>query len=341
MDKETVARARGLGIIAVVYGHASPGYWIPVYLFHMPLFFLLGGLTMRRDRPWRQVVRFIAVDMLLFAAAATLFYQLVALLLDPLVPGYHRFDGLELEHFTTDILVYTGHHVSFALTAWFLVAYAGATLLTELTIRLVPPHLEMRLLPVIALILLVVGVEVLAPEFRSVPENWYFNQLSQFCVGAAFMLAGYLLQRADRLMQLLFHPIALVATALAFTAVVIFMRPPVPNMVFSEYRPGLRLFVLCSAVGIASTLQLGFALKVSWLAALGRASKHVMMHHLFVFALVNFAFDQVTGVYSKFDLRSTWLLYTVLGVTLPWLGIALWNRLRRPAPSAAAPATTS
>ena len=46
MDKAAIARARGLGIIAVVYGHASPGYWIPIYLFHMPLFFVLGGLTM-------------------------------------------------------------------------------------------------------------------------------------------------------------------------------------------------------------------------------------------------------------------------------------------------------
>lgn len=349
MDKSAIARARGIGIIAVVYGHAAPGYWIPVYLFHMPLFFLLGGLTISRERSWRQVLRFVLVDMLLFAAAATLFYQLVALALDPLVPVYHRFEGLQLSTFTTDILVYTGHHVKFALTAWFLVAYAGATLLTELLIRLVPPRLETRLLPIAAIALLVVGIEVLAPQFRNNPESWYFNQLSQYCVGSAFMLVGYLLQRADRLLKLLFHPVALVATAVAFTAAVILVTPRVPTMVFSDYPLGLGLFVLFSTLGVACTLQLAAALKAPVLASLGRASKHVMMHHLFVFALVNFAFvaaglmtlEQITGVYTKFNLPTTWLVYTTLGVALPWLGIGLWHRLRKPAHPDQAPVTTA
>lgn len=349
MDKSAVARARGIGIIAVVYGHAAPGYWIPVYLFHMPLFFLLGGLTMNRERSWRQVLRFVLVDLLLFTAAATFVYQLVALALDPLVPIYHRFDGLHPSIFTTDILVYNGRAVLFALTAWFLVAYAAATLLTEAIIRLVPPALENRVLPLVAVILLVIGIEVLAPQFVSAPENWYFNPLSQVCVGSAFMLAGYLLQRATRLLQLLFHPVALVVMPLAFTAIVILIQPPVPNMVSSEYPLGLGQFVLCSILGIACTLQLAHALKLNWLVSLGRASKHVMMHHLFVFALVNLAFvaaglmtlDQITSIYSKFDLPSTWLLYTALGITAPWLGITLWHRLRKAIRPAPTPATTT
>lgn len=350
MDKQVVARARGLGIIAVVYGHASPGYWIPVYLFHMPLFFLLGGLGMSRDRSWRQIFRFVLVDMLLFAVAATAFYQLVALALDPLVPSYHRFGGFELSYFTTDILVYSGHHVTLALTTWFLVAYAGATLLAELVVRLVPPHLEMRLLPVVAAILLVAGFEVLAPLFRNAREHWYLNQLSQICVGSAFMLAGYLLQRAERLLKLLFHPITLVATVSAFAGIALGVRPSVPSMAFSDYPLGLGLFVLCSSLGIACVLQLAFALKapaLAWLAALGRASKHVMIHHLFIFALINFAFvaagvmaiDDIVDVYSKFEPRSTWLLYTILGVVLPWLGIAAWKRLSTPAGQAPAKAS--
>lgn len=291
---------------------------------------------MSRERSRRRVLRFVLVDMLMFAVAATAVYQLVALALDPLVPVYHRFDGFELRQITTDILLYHAHHVSFALTAWFLVAYAGATLLCELAIRLVPPHLEMRLLPVVAVALLVLGVEVFAPQFRRAPdENWYFNQLSQVSVGSAFMLGGYLLQRAGTLQKLLFHPIALVVTAVAFSGVVIGMQPRVSNMVFSDYPLGLGLFVVCSGLGIACVLQLAYALKVSWLAALGRVSKHVMMHHLMVFALVNFAFvaaglmtfDQISGVYSKFELGSTWLLYTTLGVVVPWLGVTAWNGL--------------
>lgn len=349
MDNETIARARGIGIIAVVYGHANPGYWIPVYLFHMPLFFVLGGMTLNRDRPWRRVLRFVLVDMLLFAVAATVFYQLVALALDPLVPGFHRFDGFDLRIFTTDILVLSGHHVALALTSWFLVAYAGATLLSELLIRIVPPPLETWLLPPVAIGLLVLGVEVFAPRFAHVEANWYFNQLSQVSVGSACMLAGYLLQRAAWLRRLLLHPVALVVTATAFAGISLAFRPPLPAMAFSDYPLGLGFLVVCGGLGIACVLQLAFALKGArfvWLAMLGRASKQVMMHHLFVFALVNFAFvaaglmtlEQITGPYAKFDLRSTWLLYTGLGIVVPWLAVIAWTRLNRPARPASAAA---
>lgn len=341
MDKAAIARARGLGIIAVVYGHASPGYWIPIYLFHMPLFFLLGGLTMSRDRSWAQVLRFVLRDLLLMAVAATFVYQLVGLALAPVVPGYHRFEGLDLRYFTIDILLHTGHHVPLVLTSWFLIAYAGSTLLCELIIRLVPTRLETWLLPVVAVVLLVVGVEVLAPLLGKDGEGWYFNQLSQIAVGSAFMLSGYLLARAERLSKLILHPAALVITVVAFAAIIVVVRPPVFYMVFSQYPHDFGLFALCSLLGIACVLQLAFALKAPWLASIGRASKHVMIHHLFVFALINFAFvaaglmtlNEIEDVYSKYQLNATWLLYTTLGVVVPWLGVIAWNRFRARAAS--------
>jgi fucose 4-O-acetylase-like acetyltransferase len=335
VDKAAIAPARGLGIIAVVYGHAAPGYWIPVYLFHMPLFFVLGGLTMSRDRSWLRVLRFVIVDLLLFAVVATFVYQLVGLALAPLVPGYHRFEGLELRYFTSDILLYSGHHVPFVLTSWFLIAYAGSTLVSELVIRLVPERLETWVLPFVAVVLLVLGVEVLAPRLDQNGEGWYFNQLSQISVGSAFMLAGYLLARADRLLRLLLHPAALVVTVFAFAGVIVTLRPPAFYMVFSQYPRDLALFVLCSVLGIVCVLQLAFALKAPWLASIGRASKQVMIHHLFVFALVNFGFvgvglmtfGEITDVYSKYQLGSTWWLYTILGVVLPWVSVVAWGRM--------------
>lgn len=60
--------AKALGIILVCYGHLRNGdgesVWLPaldssisfVYLFHMPLFFLLSGLTVSTRRNWRNFV---------------------------------------------------------------------------------------------------------------------------------------------------------------------------------------------------------------------------------------------------------------------------------------------
>lgn len=40
--------AKGLGIFLVVWGHMSPpsGISMTIWLFHMPLFFLLSGMTL-------------------------------------------------------------------------------------------------------------------------------------------------------------------------------------------------------------------------------------------------------------------------------------------------------
>ena len=68
-----------------------------------------------------------------------------------------------------------------------------------------------------------------------------------------------------------------------------------------------------------------------------------MIHHLFVFTLINLAFAalglmtiaEITGVYSKYRLILTWPIYLVLGTLLPWLAYELfamgYKRLRLPA----------
>ncbi|MBL8592871.1 MAG: hypothetical protein JNK01_09310, partial [Devosia sp.] len=38
-------------------------------------------------------------------------------------------------------------------------------------------------------------------------------------------------------------------------------------------------------------------------------------------------FGEITDVYSKYQLGSTWWLYTILGVVLPWVGVVAWGRM--------------
>ena len=124
MTQTAIYKARALGIIAVVYGHVHPGLgWKSALPYAVVL---LGGLTLSPERSIKKVARFVLVDMLFFAVAATFFYSIVAAALEPLGLKFRLFSDWSPAHFTVDMLRHTSHHVQFALTAWFLVAYAGA-----------------------------------------------------------------------------------------------------------------------------------------------------------------------------------------------------------------------
>ena len=185
----------------MVYGHVNPGLGLAVGLFHMPLFFFLGGLTLSPERPIKKVARFVLVDTLLFAVAATFFYSIVAAALEPLGLKFRYFSDWSPTHFTVDILRHASHHVGFAITTWFLVAYAGAVVVAELatrTIRL--KHGTLLVLTALAVLMFYFGVRIIAPLYTK--DAWYWNWVSQVSVGGAFMIAGYVAMRSGRLTTL-------------------------------------------------------------------------------------------------------------------------------------------
>jgi fucose 4-O-acetylase-like acetyltransferase len=345
MTQTAIYKARALGIIAVVYGHVHPGLGLEVGLFHMPLFFFLGGLTLSPERSIKKVARFVLVDMLFFAVAATFFYSILAAALEPLGLKFRLFSDWSPAHFTVDMLRHTSHHVQFALTAWFLVAYAGAVVVAELatrTIRL--KHGTLLVLTALAVLMFYFGVRIIAPLYTK--EAWYWNWVSQVSVGGAFMIAGYVAMRSGRLITLTTSVAWVAFTYLSFWYIAKATNAVAMGMVFSKYPMGLLHGVL-AVLGILGTLQLAALLDKApsawFLDRIGKASKQVMIHHLFVFTLINLAFvalglmsiAEISGVYSKYRLLLTWPLYLILGTLVPWLAYELFvmmnKRYRLPA----------
>ena len=77
----TIDVARGVGILLVVLGHntmfreSSPGLYEAIYLFHMPLFFFLSGVTFRLTSPGdtlRKRARALLVPYFMMGAVAVL-----------------------------------------------------------------------------------------------------------------------------------------------------------------------------------------------------------------------------------------------------------------------------
>jgi fucose 4-O-acetylase-like acetyltransferase len=324
-DRAWLNLARGIGIMAVVFGHINPGFGPSVGTFHMPLFFFLGGVAMLPERPLAKVAQFVSRDLLQFAVLMSAAYALVGAFLDSqLGTGFNSRPIWDLPLFTTDILVQTAHSAPFALTAWFLVAYAGAILVCQWLLKRAGRYIVTVSL-VLGLILYVAGVKFLAPHYTHRPDTWYWNVLAQITVGSGFMLLGVAFARFRWPKGLLTSPATLLLVLMGYRAVIWQYRPLDIGMVFSQYPAGVLVGGAAALLGTVGTILLANRLRsrwFEWLGAVGAASKHVMAHHLFFFTVLNLAFvalgwmsiADVQNVYSKLHVRATWPLYLLMGV---------------------------
>jgi hypothetical protein len=278
--------------------------------------------------------------MLLFACVATFAYTIVAALLEPLGLKFRYFTDWSPAHFTIDLLRHASHHVGFILTAWFLVAYAGAVVVAEALVRSTRfGRLQLPVLAVLAACLYFLGLRVFAPLYTQ--EEWLWNWVSQVCVGGSFMLAGYVVVRSGLLERVTTSVAVIAATYFAFWYIARITESRGMGMVFSDYPMGLWRTAVLAGLGILGVLQLAALLdrlpSAGFLDQIGKASKQVMIHHLFVFTLINLAFAaidwmplaEITGVYVKHNLPVTWPIYLGLGVLVPWLGYEAFLTARR------------
>ncbi|MFT3967453.1 MAG: acyltransferase family protein [Sphingobium sp.] len=154
--------AKGLGIILVVVGHAIAGSahaWI--YLFHMPLFFMLSGVTFRPNATRTMLVKRLRTLILPYIA----FLLLLLLFQDMLMFAHGRPWG-EVAHadlkFLKGLLLGGRWLTGIFGTAWFVTVLFGALVLYNLLRRLGGP-LSWWFLPLAALMLaLAYGVNTLS-----------------------------------------------------------------------------------------------------------------------------------------------------------------------------------
>lgn len=137
--------AKGLGIVLVSFGHLRNGdgqsVWLPVldgpidavYLFHMPLFFFLGGLVFSARRPFPQFLARKAHTLLVPYYLFSLYFlaKPIALLLSPKLAGTFKTEhAYSIGHQFYDVLI-NGNGL------WFLWAYFVGEIITYAVVKLV------------------------------------------------------------------------------------------------------------------------------------------------------------------------------------------------------------
>lgn len=334
MSGSAISIARGIGIILVVVAHLGVSLPVlPIYTFHMPLFFLIGGITFKASRSWRQVARFTLVDMLLYAAVMIVGYALLGQVLHA-ASGVSLGGSVDWHRLTVGVITGQGTNGTLALTSWFLVAYALSQAVAYVLHRsgwLRRPLVEAA----IGLALLYVGVRVFGRS-EAVGE-WELRLASQVFSGTGLVLLGHAVaSRAwlDRMIQSSWVPIA--AIVLPIWAHANFQRP-LPSMMEGSYPSGYIYFTVVALSASFAILWLSSLIDGSrpgrWLATVGHESKAVMAHHLFVFAIINVGLvligqlkPEEVGVFTAFDRQASWPIYTVLGTALPVFAGIAWRR---------------
>lgn len=347
-EEKSINYAKAIGIIAVVIGHypGNPFNYFNPYLFHMPLFFFLGGVLLNENRKIQKhtltIIRkhaFYIVYIYISTVAITWTIHLIYPIdYESLWKG-----GL----FSSAIYAIKSnfHGGSYFLVGWFLFAYMIASITSLPLIKSIQKITNSKLissLSILSLSLLsaYLGIEVFSQKYNTT-NIFYFNTISQVSVGLSFILLGYLLK------PILFKITNIYGLLLAFCFLYILQKYDLINtmgMSWSSYPELWYVHISTALIGIYSVIVISKILSsqkdISLLEKTGIQSKSIMSFHLLVFILIDIIFFHLesydiskTRPLDHFVSEYSWPIYISAAVLIPIFGeqaySAIKNRLKQ------------
>lgn len=301
----TLDIAKGLGIILVVLGHnwfieSTKGEWFRViFSFHMPLFFFLSGVFLRRGDTVTSFVRSRAHSLL-----KPYFVMLLAIGAAKMA-GWAYFQGV----------LYASGRTLYWVPMWYLPHLFLCSLAVLLLIRRID---STRMLWAVGAASLALGARALQPT--DLP--WSIDLLP---ITAAFVLAGYLCR--DALASLRFHAPGFIAALAAFAALHYFFDLAM-DLSIRRYGPLFMPFLIVTAqAALGIVLCLGLAgllarveLLKKLLAYVGSGTLFILIFHIFFQWKT---FNVLTPLIGQPAAAACGL---VAGVALP---LVLWELVKR------------
>ncbi len=327
-QKVAIDYAKAIGIILVLIGHYPNNimnYFQP-YIFHMPLFFFIGGMLFNPAKSTKAILKDVLVKYYVYIVAIYLFLAMCNIVLNQLygTPTRQLFGSGVLD--TLEIIVNNNfHNNGFFLVGWFLLAFSFVYILCsaiiKFTVSLSPAAIP--LLIVLSLLLSYTGIHYLAAEYQST-RSFVYNLSCQIFVGSAFYMMGFVLRgvifKSGNI--LLLTLLLLLFVTLADSGLI----SPL-GMAWSLYPKGYMVAMSGAFLGIIITFSFAtlfsYAAKSSFFATIGRNSKSVMCFHLLVFSLIDclassigiFTIDK-NELFTRYISPYSFAIYMVAGVIL-------------------------
>lgn len=341
MDKKSLEIAKGIGIASVVLGHIHvPFPAVPPQMYHMALFFFLGGVGMTASRGWGETAQYLLVRFVWFAIAINALYFFISYAVaDIWGVNYLTSKTITIEMFTTKIITANGHAVQLALTNWFLLAYTMGYAVSFVLIKtLASQRFGTWFLLGFGIVFCIVGVELGGPKGMS--KDWVRNQFSHLTAVSGLMLLGYVSIRSGLISKIITSPKAVFIAFFILIASWTMMRPGTAVMAWSTYPSGVLAFyaIALSASAIiicisAWSVNLPIARSLIYL---GKNSKWIMAHHIAGFAIVNICLitlgylnPEKVRALTFYNRGFLWPIYALFGFGLPLALSWIWARRER------------
>ena len=334
--------AKAIGIITVVIGHfrGVPFNYFQPYMYHMPLFFFLGGVFINEFRSIYQ-------HSVGLVKKHALYIVYVYALIGAIIWFIHLFYPIDYTPLWRGGLVESifypiesnFHGGSYFVVAWFLFAYLLGSLITLPVIKASNKFTSSKrmanvLVFAVAMAAAYVGMEILSPAYRE-SEVFYLNIASQVSVASSFILLGYLAR------PYLFKMTNLYGFVLLFCSLYILKEYDLSasmGMVWSVYRVDWFVHLITASIGIYAVLFIAKVLatqeEMPLFELVGIHSKSVMSFHILVFVFIDVVFFELglydiaeTKVLTHYVSGYSWPIYMIAGTLVPVMAIVWWNRL--------------
>ena len=338
---------KALGIISVVIGHypGDPFVFVKPYVYHMPLFFFLGGVLLNTRRSLlshsanliKKHLWYIVMVYVLLALIFSILHQLYPIAYTSMWRGN-----------VLDSLLYpieqSFHGGSYFFVGWFLFAYAIVSLLCFIIVNTLskmlrsPAQLQAVVL-VIALLIGYVGMDYVADLYQA-STLFYLNLLAQILVGSCFFLLGY----AGK--NLIMKHSGVYGFVAAFVFIYLMSQYNVLEplvIAWSKYKLSFVYQVLSALAGIVAIFSVAKVIAhyqhIPLLKHIGQHSKPIMSYHILAFVLLDIVFSW----FGLWDLHKTkalnhyssvfrWPMYIGLGIAIPMLLHAAYRQTKEKLP---------
>lgn len=322
---------KAIGIVFVVIGHYPVSIFnvfIP-YIFHMPLFFFLGGVLFNDNKKLTATIKKVFAHHFLYIAATFLIIGAITNLLGYLLHlETNDIFNINPVRIFKDAIKSNIHNNRFFLVAWFLFIYGTIAILFKIAFNFTHTKKinQSFTLLIIGIICGFIGIDIIAPKYEST-KLFYLNNISEILVGFMYFSIGFYTRQ---FIWSTLHPYAVI---LFFIINYTLFQNNISHqmiMSWSSYPDGLLMHLFTSLSCIYSVFFFAKVLasygKYTLISYIGQISKTIMSYHLLVFLLIDIVFYKLgfyelkglsTEKYSLFVSSYSWAIYVSIGIALP------------------------
>ncbi|WP_421350721.1 acyltransferase family protein [Aeromonas veronii] len=329
---------KAIGIILVVIGHypLSPFNVITPYMFHMPLFFFIGGMLFSGRKKTIEIIKngFNKYVLYILYTYVTIGFIVVLFNFYFRVSIGSPFSG-GLINFLFVAVASNFSNNPFFVVAWFLLAYLGIMILfhviNSIACVIKDEKSKKAFLFFLAVFIGWVGVNFLAVEYKETQKQIY-NYLSQVTVGMMFYVFGFVFK------EIIWSWVNITTCMLLFSFLYVLEQYGMVSpytMSQSQYPQGILSMIISTMICIYLTVALSRVLSAfkesKMLLEIGRESKVIMSYHLIAFLIIDLFVSffgvldmSYVSVFNHYAEKWTWPVYIIGGIALPLLGLKVY-----------------